>query len=80
MDLENPKKEIARLPYPLLEPDQQSEANSKFNRVCFPTGAVVFEGTLYIYYGDADEQIACASIDLGELLTELELQKMKNEK
>ena len=80
LDLENPKKEIARLPYPLLEPDQQSESNSKFNRVCFPTGAVVFEGTLYIYYGDADEQIACASMDLGELLTELELQKMKNEK
>ena len=71
LDLENPKKEIARLPYPLLEPENNPTIIAPYNRVCFPTGAVVFEDTLYIYYGDADIQIGCVSLDLPELLTEL---------
>jgi predicted GH43/DUF377 family glycosyl hydrolase len=43
------------------------ELNGEVNNVCFPTGAVVFDDVLYIYYGAADERIATASISLPEL-------------
>ncbi len=71
LDLENPQKEIARLPYPLFQPDFKWELIGEVNNVCFPTGAIEHDGTLYIYYGAADEQIACASVNLQILLTEL---------
>ena len=71
LDLENPQKEIARLPYPLFKPEYVWELKGEVNNVCFPTGAVVFDDLLYIYYGAADERIACASVSLSELLKEL---------
>lgn len=80
LDLENPQKEIARLPYPLFEPEYEWELKGEVNNVCFPTGAVVFDETLYIYYGAADERIACASVNLPELLKELMLNKLTDEK
>lgn len=79
-DLENPQIEIARLPYPLFKPELSWELKGEVNNVCFPTGAVVFEDILYIYYGAADERIACASMVLSELLSELLLNKNQNEK
>lgn len=75
LDLENPKIEIARLPYPLFKPEEIWELKGEVNNVCFPTGAVVFDDILYIYYGAADERIACASVSLSELLEELMLNK-----
>jgi len=73
LDLHNPKKEIARLPYPLFSPEKEWELKGEVNNVCFPSGAIVEEDTLYIYYGAADERIAVASLNLQELLTELKL-------
>jgi beta-1,2-mannobiose phosphorylase / 1,2-beta-oligomannan phosphorylase len=71
LDLDNPKQEIARLPYPLFAPKYDWELNGEVNNVCFPTGAVVFDDRLYLYYGAADERIACASVLLSDLLTAL---------
>jgi predicted GH43/DUF377 family glycosyl hydrolase len=71
LNLEIPQKEIARLPYPLFVPEFHWELKGEVNNVCFPTGAVVFDDILYIYYGAADERVACASMNLSELLNEL---------
>lgn len=71
LDLENPKIEIARLPYPLFTPELDWELEGEVNNVCFPTGTVCIDDRLYIYYGAADEQIACASLSLKNLLTTL---------
>lgn len=71
LDLENPAIEIARLPYPLFSPQTEYELTGVVNRVCFPTGAAQFGDRLYIYYGAADKCIACASVDLEELVAEL---------
>ena len=78
LDLEDPQKEIARLPYPLFKPEEEWELKGEVNNVCFPTGAVVAEDTLYIYYGAADEQIACATVSLSALLQELILSKCQD--
>ncbi len=79
LDLEDPQKEIARLPYPLFYPDQQWELTGVVNNVCFPTGTAIFEDSLYIYYGAADEQIACASVSLSGLIKELLSNTVSNE-
>jgi beta-1,2-mannobiose phosphorylase / 1,2-beta-oligomannan phosphorylase len=76
LDIKNPKKEIARLPYPLFWPEKEWELKGEVNNVCFPTGAVVEGDTVYIYYGAADERIAVASLNLNELLAELQLNKI----
>ncbi len=77
LDLKNPVKEIARLPYPLFKPEHPWELKGEVNNVCFPSGAVVFDDILYIYYGAADKRVACASVNLKELLQEL-MQNLKN--
>ncbi len=61
LDLTNPLKEIARLPYPLFSPEFDWECYGEVNNVVFPTGTSLFGDKLYIYYGAADERIACAS-------------------
>lgn len=71
LDLNDPTIEIARLPYPLISPELSWELKGEINNVCFPTGTAVFDDTLYIYYGAADERIACATISLDELTKEL---------
>jgi beta-1,2-mannobiose phosphorylase / 1,2-beta-oligomannan phosphorylase len=76
LDLEDPRKVIARLPYPLFKPEENYELEGTVNDVVFPTGTAQFEGMLYIYYGAADQHIAAASVGLDDLLDEL----LKNKK
>jgi predicted GH43/DUF377 family glycosyl hydrolase len=80
LDIENPEIEVARLPYDLFKPEEIWELKGEVNNVCFPTGAALFDDILYVYYGAADERIACASMSLSELLKELMLNKKKDEK
>ena len=80
LDLENPQKEIARLPYPLFKPEFYWELHGVVDNVVFPTGTALFDDTLYIYYGAADKQIGCASVNLQALIDELLLNTRKNEK
>jgi beta-1,2-mannobiose phosphorylase / 1,2-beta-oligomannan phosphorylase len=79
LDLENPQKEIARLPYPLFKPDQPWELMGEVNNVCFPTGTALIDETLYVYYGAADEQIACASVHLPNLIKALMQNKITHD-
>ena len=71
MDSNDPRKEIARLPYPLFKPELDYELTGDVDDVCFPTGTALINDTLYIYYGAADELIACASVSLKGLVEEL---------
>jgi predicted GH43/DUF377 family glycosyl hydrolase len=80
LDLNNPLKEIARLPYPLFSPEFDWECFGEVNNVVFPTGTSLFGDRLYIYYGAADERIACASVSFSHLLKELILNTRKSEK
>jgi beta-1,2-mannobiose phosphorylase / 1,2-beta-oligomannan phosphorylase len=76
LDLRSPQKEIARLPYVLFKPDLDWELEGVVTNVCFPTGTFVVGDILYIYYGAADEKIACASVSLSSLIKELLLNKI----
>jgi beta-1,2-mannobiose phosphorylase / 1,2-beta-oligomannan phosphorylase len=80
LHLENPQKELARLPYALFKPEHDYELKGEVNNVCFPTGTALFDDTLYVYYGAADEQIAVASLSISTLVKELLLYSKKEEK
>ncbi len=77
LDLKNPLKVLGRLKEPLFSPKASWEKSGVTNNVVFPTGAVVRDKRLYIYYGAADKLIAARSIDLAELLTELKKSSLK---
>lgn len=68
-DIKDPLKLVGRLKEPLFSPKALWEKSGVTNNVVFPTGAVVRDNRLYIYYGAADELIAARSVDLTELLT-----------
>ena len=78
LDLNDPRIEIARLPYPLFKPELDYELAGDVDDVCFPTGTAIIEDKLYIYYGAADDIIACASLSLSGLIDELLLNKKMN--
>jgi beta-1,2-mannobiose phosphorylase / 1,2-beta-oligomannan phosphorylase len=80
LDLNDPVKVKARLPYALFSPEYDWELNGEVNNVVFPTGTALFGDTLFIYYGAADTVIACASVNFHELVAELLTYSQKDEK
>lgn len=71
LDLENPLKVIGRLKEPLFSPKTSWEKVGFTKNVVFPTGTVLHNGILYIYYGAADTCIGAKSLMLTDLLKEL---------
>ncbi len=78
LDLEDPRMELARLKVPLLSPTYEWEKRGVVKNIIFPSGAVVFGDTLYIYYGAADTRVATASVKLNALLNDLKAQFHEN--
>ncbi len=68
LDLINPAKIVARTKDYIMEPDQDFELQGIYERCVFPTGAVVKDGTLYVYYGCADMYIGLATCDFATLI------------
>lgn len=78
LDLENPNKVIARLPYPILEPVTEYERHGDVDEVVFPQGAYLHDGWLYMSYGGADKVVAMCRCRLKELLDELKKNLVQN--
>ncbi len=69
LDLENPARVLARTAHYLMEPETYYEKFGLFiPNVIFPTGAVVRDGVVYLYYGVADTAIALATAPLSGIL------------
>ncbi|TVQ93283.1 MAG: pesticidal protein Cry7Aa [Bacteroidetes bacterium] len=71
LDIDNPARELARLPYALFSPEYDWELTGEVNNVVFPTGTALFGNTLFVYYGAADSHVATASVKLADLVDEL---------
>jgi predicted GH43/DUF377 family glycosyl hydrolase len=71
LDLENPKKVIAKSPLPILEPKTEYERKGDMSNVVFPTGAVVKNKKLFLYYGAADKRCCLVSYNLDDLVSYL---------
>lgn len=71
LDKKNPKKVIGRLSHPLFSPETDWEKYGVVDNVVFPTGVVVRENLISVYYGAADKRIGVKNINLSQLLKEL---------
>lgn len=71
LDLDDPRKIIARTKDFLMEPDRDFELEGLYEGCVFPTGAVVKDGTLFVYYGCADMYIGLATCDFEKLIAYL---------
>jgi beta-1,2-mannobiose phosphorylase / 1,2-beta-oligomannan phosphorylase len=71
LDLENPQKIIGRTSEPLLIPERDYEVYGKVYNVIFPSGALIINDRLGIYYGASDTTCCLATCGLQELITEM---------
>lgn len=68
LDLHDPKSVIGRTNFPLLTPQNNYELQGEVPNVIFPSGALIQDKKLWVYYGAADTRIALATCDLDSLL------------
>lgn len=71
LDLKNPTDVIAHSKKPILEPKEKYEVEGLIPNVAFPTGAVLVEDKLSVYYGAADTTCCLATCSLEDLLDSL---------
>lgn len=77
LDINNPLTVIGRTPEPILEPEFEYETRGMYNGCVFPTGNVIVDGTLYVYYGAADKYVGVATCLVDELTNYLKSEKCK---
>ncbi len=68
LDLNNPKRIIARAPDFILEPEYKFEKKGYVNNVVFPCGNVVINDELFVYYGGADTVCCVATKKMKDIL------------
>ena len=68
LDLNDPRKVIARTKDFIMEPDRDFELNGLYKGCVFPTGTVVKDGTLFVYYGCADKYVSLATANFVEFV------------
>ncbi len=74
LDKDDPRKILARTKKPVLEPDQEYEKSGLYDGCVFPTGAVLKDDIIYLYYGCADRYISVATAKLEEVYSCLDLE------
>jgi predicted GH43/DUF377 family glycosyl hydrolase len=71
LDLDDPRRLIARLPYWILGPHEPYETTGEVPNVVFPCGHVRKGDELRLYYGAADTTVCLATARVSELLEAL---------
>jgi predicted GH43/DUF377 family glycosyl hydrolase len=71
LDINNPSKVVARLPYPVLSPEEAYETCGDYIGCVFPQGFYIKDKELFISYGTADRYTAIAKVGLKSLVDEL---------
>lgn len=69
LDLNNPLKIISKTKRFILEPEMVFETQGYYNGCVFPTGNVIVNDTLFVYYGGADKYVCVATCSISELLS-----------
>ena len=73
LDGDDPRRVLARSPWPILEPETAYEQMGLFNDTVFACGHVPLDdGRIRMYYGCADSVIAAADFDVHEIVASLE--------
>lgn len=68
LDLNDPKKIIAKTQRPILEPEESYEIGGIKANVIYCCGTALIDGILHIYYGSADTYTCLATTNLNEMV------------
>ncbi len=68
LDLDDPRKVIARTRAPIFEPRMPYEKRGQVDNVVFPGGIVLKDDKLYMYYGGADSVVGVATVSFEKLM------------
>ncbi|MDP3998491.1 MAG: hypothetical protein Q8P89_02650 [bacterium] len=71
LDKNDPQKIIGRTEEPILVPDKDYELFGNVPNVIFPSGAVIEDDKLLLYYGAADTTCCLATCKLNDLLDQI---------
>jgi len=71
LDKTNPRSIIGRTVTPLLVPQENYELEGMVANVVFPSGVLIKDDQLLIYYGSADNYVCLSSVSLDELIATL---------
>lgn len=71
LDANDPRTIVARTESPLLVPREKYERDGRVPNVIFPSGAIIDDGILSIYYGATDTTCCLATCSLDALLREM---------
>jgi predicted GH43/DUF377 family glycosyl hydrolase len=71
LNLDNPAEVLGRTKKPLLIPREEYERYGRVPNVVFPSGAIIKNDELHLYYGAADTTCAMATIELERMLHEI---------
>jgi len=71
LEIDNPKKIIVRTEKPIITPTEWFELQGHKSGVCYPTGCVIKNNKILIYYGAADSYVAVAFTDFDYFMEEL---------
>ncbi|EKE11692.1 MAG: hypothetical protein ACD_15C00037G0021 [uncultured bacterium] len=74
-DLEDPKKIIKRTTEAFLIPEASYELHGQVDNIVFPSGAMVIDKKLRIFYGAADTTCAFAEVELDLLLNAMDKER-----
>ena len=72
LDLDDPRKLIARLPHWIFGPKEDYEVAGDVPNVVFSNGHIQKGDDLYVYYGAADNVVCLATTTISELLSALD--------
>lgn len=75
LDLSDPTVILRRAKDPVLEPEAPYEENGYKPGVVYASGAVIKDGTLFVYYGGADSAVCVAFAPIAEFLAALKEEK-----
>ncbi len=75
LDLRDPETVLARAVDPVLEPETEYENHGHKQGVVYVCGAVVKNGTIFVYYGASDKTLAVATARLDRFLAALRTAK-----
>jgi beta-1,2-mannobiose phosphorylase / 1,2-beta-oligomannan phosphorylase len=70
LDKDNPRKIVARLNYPILEPEKDYENTGLRPETVFSCGSVVIKDKLFVYYGAGDQVVCVAWVEVDRLINE----------
>jgi len=73
LDTKDPRKIIGRIEKPVLTPEAPYELEGQIKDIVFPSGALIENNKIHIYYGGADSVCAVATADLAECMSQFEI-------